>query len=65
MTDEMIEARSVSRGISAKEYMAGNLLGVEVSARDVAQVFLHLALLDKVNAAVLTVDGGAMGTSLR
>ena len=45
--------------------MAGNLLGVEVTASDIADAFLHLALMDKVNAAVLTVDGGVMATSLR
>jgi hypothetical protein len=45
--------------------MSGNLLGVEVTARDVADAFLHLALMDKVNAAVLTVDGGAIATALR
>ena len=65
MTDEMIEARAVARGISPAEYMAGNLLGVEVTSSDVAKAFLHLALMDKVNAAVLTIDGGLMATSLR
>jgi NAD(P)-dependent dehydrogenase (short-subunit alcohol dehydrogenase family) len=65
MTDEMIQARATVRGISAHDYMAGNLLGVEVTARDVAEAFLHLALMEKVNAAVLTIDGGAMATSMR
>ena len=65
MTDEMIEARATVRGLSAKDYMAGNLLSVEVTSKDVAQAFVHLALMEKVNAAVLTVDGGAMATSLR
>lgn len=65
MTDEMIEARAMARGISPVEYMAGNLLGVEVTSSDVAKAFLHLALMDKVNAAVLTIDGGLMATSLR
>ena len=27
--------------------------------------FVHLALMDKVNAAVLTVDGGNVATALR
>jgi NAD(P)-dependent dehydrogenase (short-subunit alcohol dehydrogenase family) len=65
MTDEMIESRSSSRGVGVKEYMTANLLGVEVTSYDVAQAFLHLAAMDKVNAAVLTVDGGAMATSMR
>ena len=65
MTDEMILERAQARGISPREYMAGNLLGLEVTASDIADAFLHLALMDKVNAAVLTVDGGVMATSLR
>lgn len=65
MTDKVIEERAAARGITPEQYMSGNLLGVEVFARDVADAFVHLAQLDKVNAAVLTVDGGAMATSLR
>jgi hypothetical protein len=61
----MIEQRARARGISPAEYMSGNLLGVEVTAADVARAFLSLALMDKVNAAVLTVDGGAVATALR
>ena len=45
--------------------MSGNLLGVEVTATDVAETFLHLAQMDKVNAAVITIDGGVMATTLR
>ncbi len=65
MTEEMIVERAQARGLSPEEYMAGNLLGVEVSASDIADAFLHLAQMTKVNAAVLTVDGGVMATSLR
>lgn len=65
LTDDMIQQRARARGISTDQYMAGNLLGVEVTARDVAGAFLHLALMDKVNAAVLTVDAGDMATSMR
>lgn len=65
MTDQMIVERAVARGMTPQEYMAGNLLGVEVTASDIAGAFLHLAQMDKVNAAVLTVDGGVMATSLR
>ncbi len=65
MTDEMIRERAKARGLSAKDYMAGNLLSVEVTATDVAEAFLHLALMDKVNAAVVTIDGGTIATSLR
>ena len=38
--------------------MAGNLLGLEVNADDVAQAFLHQALALKSTAGVTTVDGG-------
>lgn len=65
MTDQMIVERAGARGLTPHEYMAGNLLGVEVTASDIADAFLHLAQMDKVNAAVLTVDGGVMATSLR
>jgi NAD(P)-dependent dehydrogenase (short-subunit alcohol dehydrogenase family) len=65
MTDQMIVERAGARGMTPHEYMAGNLLGVEVTASDIADAFLHLAQMDKVNAAVLTVDGGVMATSLR
>lgn len=65
MTDQMIVDRAAARGISPAEYMSGNLLGVEVTASDVADAFLHLALMDKVNAVVLTIDGGGIATALR
>ncbi len=53
MTDQMIVERAAARGMTPNEYMAGNLLGVEVTASDMADAFLHLAQMDKVNAAVL------------
>jgi NAD(P)-dependent dehydrogenase (short-subunit alcohol dehydrogenase family) len=65
MTEQMIVDRAGARGMTPQEYMSGNLLGVEVTASDVAEAFLHLAQLEKVNAAVLTVDGGVVATSLR
>ncbi|MEW9835127.1 SDR family oxidoreductase [Mesorhizobium marinum] len=65
MTGQMIVERANARGMTPHEYMAGNLLGVEVTASDIADAFLHLAQMDKVNAAVLTVDGGVIATSLR
>ena len=65
MTDQMITERAIARGMTPKEYMSGNLLGVEVTALDVAETFLHLAQMDKVNAAVITIDGGVMATTLR
>jgi len=65
LTGEMIARRSQARGLSERDYMAGNLLGREVTAADVAQAFVELALARKTTAAVLTVDGGNIAASLR
>jgi rhamnose utilization protein RhaD (predicted bifunctional aldolase and dehydrogenase)/NAD(P)-dependent dehydrogenase (short-subunit alcohol dehydrogenase family) len=65
MTDEMIAARSKARGLSETEYMGGNLLKQEVTADDVAQAFVALALATKTTAAVLTVDGGNIAAAVR
>ena len=43
LTDEMIAQRSKARGLSEADYMGGNLLGLEVTADDVAQAFVSLA----------------------
>ena len=65
LTDAMIATRSAARGLSEQDYMAGNLLGREVTAEDVAQAFLALALADKTTAAVMTVDGGNIAAAVR
>ena len=65
LTDQMIENRSRARGLSKEEYMAGNLLGLEVTADDVAQAFLHQALAERTTASVTTVDGGNIAAALR
>jgi rhamnose utilization protein RhaD (predicted bifunctional aldolase and dehydrogenase)/NAD(P)-dependent dehydrogenase (short-subunit alcohol dehydrogenase family) len=65
LTDQMIESRSRARGLSKEEYMAGNLLGLEVTADDVAQAFLHQALAERTTASVTTVDGGNIAAALR
>jgi len=65
LTADMITSRSKARGVSEADYMAGNLLGREVTADDVAAAFLHLALARTTTAAVLTVDGGNIEASLR
>lgn len=65
LTPEMIAARSKARGLSEHDYMAGNLLGREVTAEDVAQAFLHQALALKTTADVTTVDGGNIAAALR
>ena len=65
LTGDMIESRSKARGVSEQHYMAGNLLGREVHAEDVADAFVSLALARKTTGAVLTVDGGNIAAALR
>ena len=65
LTDDMIRTRSAARGLSEHDYMAGNLLGQEVTAEDVARAFVSLALAEKTTGAVLTVDGGNIAAAVR
>jgi rhamnose utilization protein RhaD (predicted bifunctional aldolase and dehydrogenase)/NAD(P)-dependent dehydrogenase (short-subunit alcohol dehydrogenase family) len=65
LTPELIAARARARGVSEEAYMAGNLLGREVTADDVAQAFLHHAVALKTTADVTTVDGGNIAAALR
>jgi NAD(P)-dependent dehydrogenase (short-subunit alcohol dehydrogenase family) len=65
LTDEMIATRSKARGLTEADYMGGNLLGIEVTAEDVAQCFVSLAKAVKTTGAVLTVDGGNIAAALR
>ncbi len=65
LTDEMIAQRSKARGLTEADYMGGNLLGLEVTAEDVAQAFVSLAKAAKTTGAVVTVDGGNIAAALR
>ena len=65
LTDDMIAQRSKARGLSEADYMGGNLLGLEVTADDVAQAFVALAKAPKTTGAVITVDGGNIAAALR
>jgi rhamnose utilization protein RhaD (predicted bifunctional aldolase and dehydrogenase)/NAD(P)-dependent dehydrogenase (short-subunit alcohol dehydrogenase family) len=65
LTEDMIAKRSKARGVSEADYMAGNLLGFEVTAEHVAQAFLHHALAERTTADVTTVDGGNIAAVLR
>jgi len=65
LTPELIAARAAARGVREEDYMAGNLLGREVTAEDVAQAFLHQAMALKTTADVTTVDGGNIAAALR
>jgi NAD(P)-dependent dehydrogenase (short-subunit alcohol dehydrogenase family) len=65
LTSEMVAARASARGLTEKDYMAGNLLGREVTVEDVADAFVYLALANKTTAAIVTVDGGNIEAALR
>jgi rhamnose utilization protein RhaD (predicted bifunctional aldolase and dehydrogenase)/NAD(P)-dependent dehydrogenase (short-subunit alcohol dehydrogenase family) len=65
LTERMIAERSTARGLTEGDYMSGNLLGREVTAADVAQAFVDLALAEKTTGAVMTVDGGNIAAALR
>ena len=65
LTDDFIKQRAKARGVSEHGYMSGNLLGREVTAQDVAHVFLAQALALKTTANVTTVDGGNIAAALR
>lgn len=65
LSSEMIAGRAAARGISEEAYLAGNLLGKEVRAEDVAQAFMVSALLERSTGNVMTVDGGNVAAMLR
>jgi len=65
LTPEMIATRAAARGVSEADYMGGNLLGREVTAEDVAEAFLHLALARNTTATIETVDGGNIAAAPR
>jgi rhamnose utilization protein RhaD (predicted bifunctional aldolase and dehydrogenase)/NAD(P)-dependent dehydrogenase (short-subunit alcohol dehydrogenase family) len=65
LTQDMIQARSASRGVTPETYMSGNLLKREVLAEDVAQAFVFAALLQKTTGAVIPVDGGNAAAMVR
>jgi rhamnose utilization protein RhaD (predicted bifunctional aldolase and dehydrogenase)/NAD(P)-dependent dehydrogenase (short-subunit alcohol dehydrogenase family) len=65
LNEDMIAERSRSRGVTSAEYMAGNLLRMEVRAKDVAQAFLHQALAERTTSGITTVDGGNIAAALR
>jgi rhamnulose-1-phosphate aldolase/alcohol dehydrogenase len=65
LTEDMVASRARARGVSEAEYLSGNLLRLEVTADDVAQAFIHLALSAKTTGAILTVDGGNIAAAVR
>jgi NAD(P)-dependent dehydrogenase (short-subunit alcohol dehydrogenase family) len=65
LTGALIKKRAKARGVTEQDYLAGNLLGREVLAEDVAEAFVSLALARKTTGAVLTVDGGNIAAAPR
>ncbi|MCP5433573.1 MAG: bifunctional aldolase/short-chain dehydrogenase [Alphaproteobacteria bacterium] len=65
LDEARIASRAKARGLSVADYMGGNLLKQEVTARDVAEAFLYQALMMKTTGNVVTVDGGNVAAMLR
>jgi hypothetical protein len=65
LDEAMIRERAAARGVTPEVYMAGNLLGAEVKASDVADAFVALAQLPRTTGALLTVDGGNVAAMVR
>src|SRR5829696_7591037 len=65
MTDDFIRSRADAYGLSETDYMARNLLRREVTADDVGQAFLHLAVARNTSGSFITVDGGNLAAAPR
>lgn len=59
-TDEILQARADSYGLSVAEYKKKNIMGTEVSSHDVAELVAEMCgpLFARTTAAQLPVDGG-------
>jgi NAD(P)-dependent dehydrogenase (short-subunit alcohol dehydrogenase family) len=62
---DFVAERAAARGLSEDAYFVSNLLGAEVRAEDVAQVFTDLALAERTTGCVVTVDGGNIAAAPR
>lgn len=62
---DMVESRARARGLEPDEYFRSNLLKREVTAHDVGQAFVSLALAEATTGQVVTVDGGNIAASPR
>ena len=65
LAGEDIARRARARGLSADEYYRANLLSREVTAADVANALVNLALAPSTTGCVVTVDGGNIAASPR
>ena len=59
-TDEVIEARAADYGVNVDDYRKRNVLGVEVTSRDVAELAAEMCgpVFAKTTGAQVPVDGG-------
>ncbi|MBL9104643.1 MAG: bifunctional aldolase/short-chain dehydrogenase [Myxococcales bacterium] len=62
---EVVEARAAARGLAPDAYFQANLLAREVTAADVAEALLSLALARSTTGAVVPVDGGNLAAAPR
>ncbi|MCB1041365.1 MAG: bifunctional aldolase/short-chain dehydrogenase [Acidobacteria bacterium] len=61
----LLEARARARGLDVDSYFRSNLLGREVTAEDVADMFIAAYCAEKTTGSVFQVDGGNMAASPR
>lgn len=59
-TDEVLEARAASYGMTVAQYKTNNVLGVEVTSRDVGELIAEMcgAAFSKTTGAQVPIDGG-------
>jgi NAD(P)-dependent dehydrogenase (short-subunit alcohol dehydrogenase family) len=59
-SDDLIAARAAAYGLDAESYRRNNVLGVEVTSRDVAELAAEMCgpLFAKTTGAQVPVDGG-------
>jgi rhamnose utilization protein RhaD (predicted bifunctional aldolase and dehydrogenase)/NAD(P)-dependent dehydrogenase (short-subunit alcohol dehydrogenase family) len=59
-TEDVLRSRAASYGLSVEEYRKNNVLGVEVTSRDVAEMVAEMCgpTFAKTTAAQVPVDGG-------
>jgi NAD(P)-dependent dehydrogenase (short-subunit alcohol dehydrogenase family) len=59
-TDELLQARAASYGMSVEQYKTNNVLGVEVTSHDVGELIAEMcgAVFAKTTGAQIPIDGG-------
>lgn len=59
-TDEVLKARAAAYGLTVEEYKTNNLLNVEITSHDVAELAVEFCgnLFSKTTAANIPIDGG-------